>query len=132
MALEISGTILYMDKISYKSGNWFRNFRGGRQKFTHTHTHTPTQTHIYGAHFISLVFLSKSRKKTKKKVKRLHRLFHRKFHDTKDLYGATEHRIGTAAALQCGYHNMGEYKTLYHNFVLQFLIIFLAFSISLD
>ena len=59
MALESSGTILYVAKISYQSDNWFGNCQGGT-KTVHTHTHTPA------AHYISLVFLRKCRNKTKK------------------------------------------------------------------
>ena len=59
MALESSGTILYVAKISYKSDNWFGNCQGGDQNFTqkgggpkfytdtHTDTHTHTQTHTH-------------------------------------------------------------------------------------
>ena len=71
MALESSGMILYVAKISYQSDNWFGNWLGGPKLYTHTHTHTHTQTererhthtdthtHTPAAHFISLSFFKK-------------------------------------------------------------------------
>ena len=71
MALESSGTILYVAKISYQS-IW--KLLGGtkilqtdRQTHTHTHTHTHTQTHTHtnththtpSAHFMSFFFKKK-------------------------------------------------------------------------
>ena len=38
MALESSGTILYMGKMSYKSGNRLGNYWWGGAKILHTHT----------------------------------------------------------------------------------------------
>ena len=83
MALESSGTILYVAKFSYQSDNWFGNFRGTKivhrhtqthtntqthtQRHRHTHTHTHTQTNTE-AYFISLVFRRKCRNKTKKAI----------------------------------------------------------------
>ena len=75
MALERSGTILYVAKISYQTDNWFGNCYEGtktlqRQTHTHTHihthTHTQTDTHTHTkAYFKSPVFLRKCRNKTK-------------------------------------------------------------------
>ena len=40
MALESSGTILYVAKITYQSHNWYGNcWGGGDQNCTQTHTH---------------------------------------------------------------------------------------------
>ena len=61
MALESSGTILHVAKISYQSDKWFGNCWGGpklytdththrereRERDTHTHTHTDTQTQTH-------------------------------------------------------------------------------------
>ena len=63
MALESSGMILYVPKISYQSDNWFGNCLGGDQNFTQTHTrtdtHTHTDTHTPDAHFMSFFFFKK-------------------------------------------------------------------------
>ena len=67
MALESSGMILYVVKMSYQSGNWFGDCWGGETKILHRYTHTHTHTHIED-HFISLVFLRKGRNRTKKSI----------------------------------------------------------------
>ena len=64
MALESSGMILYVAKISYQSDNWFGNSKGGPNFYTDTYTQADTHTHTE-AHFIGLVFLRKCRNKTK-------------------------------------------------------------------
>ena len=47
MALESSGTILYVAKILYQSDNWFGNCWGGVQNCTQTHTHIQTDRHTH-------------------------------------------------------------------------------------
>ena len=44
MALESSGTILYVAKILYQSDNWFGNCWGEGSKILDTDTHTETHT----------------------------------------------------------------------------------------
>ena len=81
MAFESSGTILYVANISYQSHKWYGNCQWVPKLYTDTHIdkhkHTQTDTHTHTdtrqtdrqtlteAHFISLVFLRKSRNKTK-------------------------------------------------------------------
>ena len=67
MALEGSGTILYVAKISYQSHNWYGNCQGGPKLYTDTHIHTHTHTHTQtpAAHFISLFSLVSFLKKKK-------------------------------------------------------------------
>ena len=43
MALEISGTLLYVAKISYQSNNWFGHYKKVDQNFTQTDTDTHTE-----------------------------------------------------------------------------------------
>ena len=60
MALESTGTILYVAKISYQSHNWYGNCEGGPKLYTDTHT--DTQTHIHGGPFYKSCFSAKMQK----------------------------------------------------------------------